>query len=74
LEGIENLENVKKAVKEFKKEYQQDIKNIRRQEREEETFRREELPGKFMARKLFGWSDKKYNKKYWVRLERNWRK
>jgi len=27
-----------------------------------------------MARKLFGWSDKKYNKKYWVRLERNWRK
>jgi len=74
LEGIENLENVKKAVKEFKKEYQQDIKNIRRQEREEETFRREELPGKFMARKLFGWSDKKYNKKYWARLERNWRR
>ena len=74
MEGIENLENVKKAVKEFKKEYQQDIKNIRRQEREEETFRREELPGKFMARKLFGWSDKKYNKKYWARLERNWRR
>jgi len=74
LEGIENLENVKKAVKEFKKEYQQDIKNIRRQEREEETFRREELSGKFMARKLFGWSDKKYNKKYWARLERNWRR
>jgi len=74
LERIENLENVKKAVKEFKKEYQQDIKNIRRQEREEETFRREELPGKFMARKLFGWSDKKYNKKYWARLERNWRR
>ena len=74
MERIENLENVKKAVKEFKKEYQQDIKNIRRQEREEETFRREELPGKFMARKLFGWSDKKYNKKYWARLERNWRR
>ena len=26
-----------------------------------------------MARKLFGWTDKRYNKEYWVRLERNWR-
>jgi len=25
-----------------------------------------------MARKLFGWSDKRYNKEYWARLERNW--
>jgi len=26
-----------------------------------------------MARKLFGWSDKKYDEEYWARLERNWR-
>jgi len=26
-----------------------------------------------MARKLFGWSDKRYNQRYWGRLERNWR-
>ena len=26
-----------------------------------------------MARKLFGWSDKRYNEEYWTRLERNWR-
>ena len=26
-----------------------------------------------MAKKLFGWSNKQYNKKYWGRLERNWR-
>jgi len=26
-----------------------------------------------MARKLFGWSDKRYDEKYWGRLERNWR-
>jgi len=32
----------------------------RRQEIEEGTFRREELPGKFMAKKLFGWSGKRY--------------
>jgi len=29
------------------------MKNVRRQEREEGTFRRGELPGRFIARKLF---------------------
>ena len=24
-------------------------------------------------KKLFGWSDKKYNKEYWGRLEKNWK-
>jgi len=32
-----------------------------RQEHEEKTFRKGELLGKFMARKLFGWLDKRYN-------------
>jgi len=26
------------------------------------------------VRKLFEWLDKRYNKKYWARLERNWRR
>jgi len=33
------------------------------------TFREEELPRRFMAKKLFGWSDKQYNQEYWKRLE-----
>jgi len=51
------------------------IENIQRQERKENKgiFAQEELPERFTARKLFGWSDKKYNKEYWTRLERNWR-
>ena len=57
-EGRENLKNAKEAIEEFKREYWQDMKDIARQECEEETFRRRELPGRFMARKLFGWSDK----------------
>ena len=44
-----------------------------RQEHEEEVFKREELPGRFTARKLFSWSDKRYDQEYWGRLERNWR-
>jgi len=40
------------------------IKDVRRQEREEGMFRRGELPGRFIARKLFGWIDKRYDEEY----------
>ena len=48
------------------------MENVRKQKRKERTFRREELPGRFMAKKLFGWMDKRYDQEYWGRLERNW--
>jgi len=73
-EKRENLENMKEAIEEFEKEYQQDMEDIAKQEYEKETFRRGELPRQFTARKLFGWSDKSYNQEYWGRLERNWRR
>ena len=72
-EGRENLGNAKEAIKEFERKYQQDIKEVNRQEREEGIFERGELPGRFTAKKLFGWSDKKYDEEYWGRLERDWR-
>ena len=49
------------------------MKDVRKQKRKERTFRRRELLGQFTARKLFGWSNKRYNEEYWARLERNWR-
>ena len=69
----ENLENAKKAIEEYKKEYQWDMEDVRQQEKEKGTFRRKELLGWFIAKKLFGWSDKQYDKEYWGRLERNWK-
>jgi len=53
-EGRENLGNAKKIIEKFEKEYRWDMEDIRKQEREEEMFRREELPGRFTAKKLFG--------------------
>jgi len=50
------------------------MEDVARQECEEGMFRRGELPGRFTARKLFGWSDKRYDQEYWGRLERNWRR
>jgi len=73
-EGRKNLENAKEAIKEFEKEYRRDMEDVARQEREEGTFQRRELPGRFTAKTLYGWSDKKYNQEYWGRLERNWRR
>jgi len=71
--GRKNLKNAKEAIKEFEKEYRQDMEDVARQEHEEGMFRRGDLPGRFMARKLFRWSDKRYDQEYWGRLERNWR-
>jgi len=62
------------VVEEFEKEYQQDIEDIRRQKREERMFRKGELPGRFIAKRLFGWSDKRYDEEYWGRLEQNWKR
>jgi len=52
-ERRENLENVKEAIEEFEKEYQRDMEDVMRQEREERMFQREELPERFMAKKLY---------------------
>jgi len=73
-EGRENLENTKEAIKEFEREYRRDMENVARQEHEKGTFQRGELPERFTAKKLFGWSDKQYDQEYWGRLERNWRR
>jgi len=49
-ERRENLKNAKEAIKEFEREYQQDMEDVVRQECEEGTFRRGELLGRFMAK------------------------
>ena len=73
-EEKENLENAKEVVEEFEKEYWRDMEEVNQQKKEEGAFRRGELPRRFTARKLFRWSDKRYDQEYWRRLERNWKK
>jgi len=51
---------------------------IRRKERidmaEKRDFRRGELPGKFMARMLYRWDNRKFKREYLKKLEKNWKK
>jgi len=49
---------------------------VRRQEgtEEDKDYWRGGFPGRYAARRLFGWSDGEYNRQYWQRLERNWKR
>ena len=49
------------------------MEDVAQQEHEERTFQWGELPGRFMAKKLYRWSDKQYDQEYWGRMEKNWR-
>jgi len=71
-EPRENLGNMEDLVKEFKEEYGK-IGRVRKRRNEKED-RREELLGRYMAKMLYGWDDKRFDKEYWGWLERNWNK
>ena len=49
------------------------MEDMVQQERKEKMFQQGELPGRFMAKKLYGWSDKRDDQEYWGRMEKNWR-
>jgi len=51
-------------IEEFEKEYRRDMEDVAPQESEETTFKRGELPGKFTAKMLYGWSDRRYDQEY----------
>jgi len=74
-ERREDLGNTREVLEEFEGRMNTEL---RRQEKldmaEEKDFRREELPGKFMAKMLYRWDDGKFKKEYLRKLERNWRK
>ena len=69
------MENTKEVVAEFEGKV---IVEVRRQKKLERTegrdLRREELLKKYMTKMLYGWNDRKFEKEYLKKLERNWQK
>ena len=71
-EGLENLKNAMEKVEEFEKErFEEEIQRIRLKKGKEiklnpevEEFKREELPGGYMAKLLYGWDNKKFDEEY----------
>jgi len=74
-ESRENLENAGDLVNKFEEEYGRDNREVRRQEKTEDdkNYWRGGFLGQYTARRLFGWSNREYDKRYWQRLEQNWK-
>ena len=64
--------NAREAVEDYEKEYEKTVRRIR--EREDRAYNRNELPGRYTAKVLYGWDNRRFEKEYLEKLERNWRK
>jgi len=64
----ENLGNAEDLVQEFKEEYSK-IRRARKRNNKEN--RKEELLGRYTAKILYGWNNKRFDEEYWGQLERN---
>jgi len=58
-------------VDRFEKEYREGTRRIKKKNLKEDH--KGELPGRYIAKLLYGWDDRKFDREYWGRLERNWR-
>ena len=78
-EELENLKNAMEKVEEFEKgRFKEEIQRIRLKKEKEiklnpevEEFKRGELLGRYIVKLLYGWDDKKFDKEYLKKLERN---
>ena len=74
-ERKEDLGNTREAVEEFEGRMNTEV---RRQEKldmiEEKDCKRGELLEKYTAKMLYVWNDRKFEKEYPRKLERNWQK
>ena len=69
------MKNAEELIEEFEREGIE----VRRQEeiekkKEVDEYRRMELLGKYTAKLLYGWDDKKFEDEYLKKLEKNWKK
>ena len=69
-EKKENLKNAKELIEEFERGEVE----VRRQVEKEGEYRRMELPGKYTAKLLYGWDDRKFEEEYLNKLEKNWKR
>ena len=58
-------------VDRFEKEYREEARRIKKRNLKEDHKR--ELPERYTAKLLYGWDNKKFDREYWRRLERNWK-
>jgi len=74
-EKEEDLRHTRELVDEFEERLGVEVRkqNVELNPRTEE-FRRMEFPGKYTVKLLYKWDDKKFEKEYLRKLERNWKR
>ena len=74
------MKNAGRKIEEFEKgRFKEEIRRIRMKKKKEmklnsetEEFRRRELPGRYTAKLLYEWDNKKFDEEYLKELEKNW--
>ena len=57
------MRNAKELVKEFEREYKEEVEKLRQQELEEEERKfSQKLPREFIAKLIYGWEKRKYKR------------
>ena len=69
-EKKENLKNAEELIEEFERG---EIV-VRREVEEEGEYKRMELPGKYMAKLLYGWDNRRFEEEYLNKLEKSWKR
>ena len=74
------MKNAGEKIEEFEKgRFEEEIQRIRMKKEKEiklnpeaEEFRRGKLPGRYTAKLLYGWDNKKFDEEYLKKLQKNW--
>ena len=64
-EPRKNLGNARDLVERFEEEYREEEESRQTRKEDCREFYRGELPGRYTAKILYGWDDKRFNQEYW---------
>ena len=65
--------NAKELVEEFERKYKEEVEKLRQQElKEEEREFSQELPREFIAKLIYGWGKRRYERERKKRWDKNW--
>lgn len=71
-EPRENLGNIQELIEEFEEQYGEGVRQTKKMNMRENQ--ETQLPGRYIAKVLYRWDNKKFDREYWEQLERNWRR
>ena len=70
-----DLGNARELVDDFEERLGTEVRQqVGERKVEKEKYRRMELPGKYTAKLLYGWDNKKFEEEYLEKLEWNWKR